>query len=188
LLRTATDLGRDKNYQGEGLLNVLAAVREATGSVKRAVLIEKPARVFCSYSELDKALWEELKKHLSSLEHARRIEVWSDQLIEAGQDRTDEIQKQLNTADVILLLLSANYMATDYCYIEELPRALERHAQEGTKIIPIRARPVMLKGSPLENLQALPTGAKSITAFGDPNEGWEQVAEQLHEIVTRLGK
>jgi hypothetical protein len=189
LLRTAVDLGREPMYQGAGLVDVLAAVRDAAGDEERRESAKERRtriQVFCSYSHKDKALLEELRAHLSPLERAEVIEVWTDGLIEAGQEWEEEIYAKLEAADVVLLLVSAYFVASDFCYSKELKRALDRARQEQTRVIPIRVRPVALGGTPLEGIQALPPEAKPITSYGDPHEGWAEVSEHLREIVVAL--
>jgi subtilisin family serine protease len=186
LVETAVDLGREVTHQGSGLLDVMAAVQAAAGAPapdQSAKVAQRRVKVFCSYSHRDASLWEEMKAHLSSLERAQLIEVWSDELIEAGAAWEDEIYKQLDAADVVLLLVSAYFLASDFCYSTELKSALDRHATGDAKVIPIRARPVTLAGTPLEELQALPPGAKPITSFDDPHEAWAAVTERLYEVV-----
>lgn len=190
LLRTAVDLGREVMYQGAGLVDVLAAAQIALGdSAADKTEQAKPlVKVFCSYSHRDGALWEELKAHLSSLERSGLIEVWSDQLIEGGQEWEKEIYKNLDTADVVLLLVSAYFLKSEFAFSKELRRALERQAEGRTRVIPIRARPVTLLGTVLEKIQALPVEAKPVTSFPDPHEAWAQVTQKLYEIVTSMKK
>ena len=182
--RTAVNLGRDENYQGAGLLDVAAAIREAVGSSGSAGSVQRAAavKVFVSYSHKDKALWEEFSAHLSALERGGKITVWSDKLIEAGTKWEAEIYQHLDNADVVLLLVSAFFMQSDFCYSKEFGRAVAR----GAKIIPVRIRPVTLTGTPLEAIQALPPDAKPITSFPDPHEGWATVTQKLYEIATNL--
>jgi serine protease AprX len=188
LLRTAVDLHREPMYQGFGLLDVLAAVRAAVGTSSSARDVMTPLKVFISYSHLDQALWKEFKAHLSPMERAGRIDIWSDQKIEAGQRWEDEIYRKLDGADIILLLISAYFVESEFCYSKELKRAVERDAEASARIVPVRVRPVSLKGTILEKLQALPPGAKPITSFPDPHEGWTQVAEQLYDIVEKVSQ
>jgi subtilisin family serine protease len=186
LLRTAVDLHREVMYQGAGLLDVLAAVRTAAGAAGTTRVAAKPLKVFCSYSHLDQALWKEFKAHLAPMERAGRIEIWSDLMLEAGQRWEAEIYRKLEEADIILLLVSAYFVESEFCYSKELKRAVERDAQGTARMIPVRVRPVSLKGTVLAEIQALPLGAQPITSFKDPHDGWTQVAEKLYDIVEKL--
>jgi subtilisin family serine protease len=186
LQSTAVDLGRDKMYQGAGFLDVLSAVRKAVGNSQPIQAQKKPVKIFCSYSHKDKSLWMELKAHLSFMERAGRIEVWSDQLIEPGQAWENAIFEHLNSAEVVLLLVSAFFFESNFCYTREMTNALERHDQGKTRVVPIRVRPANANGTPLERIQALPPEGKPITSFPDPHDGWTQVTEKLYGLVLSL--
>jgi hypothetical protein len=120
------------------------------------------------------------------MERAGRIQVWSDVLIEAGSKWEDEIYNALDAADIVLLLVSAYFVQSEFCYSKELQRAVQRAAKGVATIIPVRVRPVSLKGTLLAEIQALPAEAKPITSFGDPHEGWAQVADRLYDVVEKL--
>jgi hypothetical protein len=110
----------------------------------------------------------------------------SDELIQAGDAWEKEIYAHLDAADIVLLLVSAYFMESDFSYSKELTMALERHARGEAKVIPVRARPVTLAGTPLHELQALPPEAKPITSFDDPHEAWAAVTERLYENAVAL--
>jgi subtilisin family serine protease len=186
LLRTALSLGREEMYQGSGLLDAFAAIREASGHAAPTSPAIRPLNIFCSYSHKDAALWQEFKAHLAPMERAGRIKVWSDGLIEPGKRWEAEIYRALDAADIVLLLVSAYFVESDFCYSKELQRAVEREAQGHVTIVPVRVRPVILKGTVLSEIQALPSEAKPITSFGDPHEGWTQVTERLFDLVERM--
>lgn len=181
LLRTAVNLGREPTYQGAGLLDVQAAARNAAGNSQPGVM--QPLKVFCSYAREDRALWREFQAHLAPLARAGRIEVWSDELLEVGRRWEDQIFRQLDSADIVILLVSSYFMGSEFCYSKELKRALERD-QEGTvRLVPVRVRPVSLLETVFADIQILPPGAKPITRYRDPHQGWTEVAEQFYEIV-----
>jgi Subtilase family/TIR domain len=189
LLRTARDLGREKAFQGAGLLDVVAALRSAreasgqTGAAKQ----RGPVKVFCSYSHHDVSLWLEFKSHLSPMERTGLIEVWSDQAIPAGTEWEPQIYKKLESANLVLLFVSSFFVASDYCYSKEMKRALERHRAGNARVIPILVRPVDVAGTPVAELQMLPSGNQPVsTGFPDPHVGWAAVAAKLREIVMEL--
>src|SRR5215813_7175745 len=105
-------------------------------------MIESPKKVkiFFSYAQEDKQLLNELKKHLKSLERQGLTSTWYDGDINAGAEREQEIEEQLNTADIILLLISPDFIASD-SYVQ-MQQALERHARKEACVIPIILRPV----------------------------------------------
>lgn len=86
----------------------------------------------------------------------------------------------------MLLLVSAYFVSSDFCYSKELKIALARHARGEVRVIPIRVRPVTLAGTPLAELQALPPEAKPITSFADVHATWAAVTERLYAIALAI--
>jgi hypothetical protein len=111
---------------------------------------------------------------------------WYDREIQAGTEWEREIEEHLNTASIILLLVSADFVNSDYCYGVEMQRALEMHAQGRAHVLPILLRPVDWQDAPFARLQLLPTGAKPITRWSDPEEALEDVARHIRAVVTPL--
>ena len=151
-------------------------------SVKPAKAIE----VFFSYSHKDEELRDQLEKHLSILKRQGVITGWHDRRIGAGREWEGEIDKHLNTADVILLLISADFLASDYCYDVEMKRAMERHEAGETRVIPVILRPVDWKGAPFGKLQALPKDAKPVTSWPNRDEAFTDVAQGIRAAVEEL--
>src|SRR6266700_2399332 len=124
-----------------------------------------PVKIFASYALEDKALIHSLQSHIGSLWRQGLIEAWYDREISAGAEWEREIDKQLNTADIILLFISADFMASDYLYSIEMQRAIERHERGEARVIPIILRPVYWEYAPFAKLQVLPTDAKPIRSW-----------------------
>ncbi len=118
--------------------------------------------VFFSYSHKDEELRDELEKHLSILKHRGLISAWHDRKIGAGEEWKGEIDEHLNSAQIILLLISSDFLASKYCYDIEMTRAMERHDSGEARVIPIILRHAYWKGSPFSKLQALPTNAEPV--------------------------
>jgi TIR domain/prokaryotic YEATS domain len=146
-----------------------------------------PVKIFFCYAHEDEALLNKLKTHLRPLQRQGLIDIWYDRDINAGTEWEREIKEQLNSAQIILLLVSPDFMNSDYCYSIEMKRALERDKRGEAKVIPIILRPVDWQGV-LGRLQALPTDAKPVTssswyslddAFFDIAEGIKKLAEKL---------
>lgn len=116
--------------------------------------------VFTSYSHKDENLCDELDSHLSSLKRQGVIDNWYDRKIGPGKEWYGQIDEHINSAHIILLLVSSDFLSSDYCYDIEMKRALERHKSKQARVIPIILRPVDWKGCPFEKLQALPTDAE----------------------------
>src|SRR6266487_3735944 len=136
--------------------------------------------VYC-YARKDKALREALDSHLSVLKHNYHVITWFDHEIGPGIDWEKEIDTQLNTAHIILLLVSPDFMASKYCYGVEMRRAIERHERGEAKVIPIILRPISWQDTPLGKLQGLPRNGKPVV---DPSWGKRDYA--LHNVEKDL--
>src|SRR5436305_5889313 len=145
------------------------------------------ALVFFSYARRDKMLRDRLEDHLSNLKYRGIIVTWYDREISAGDEWARQIDIYLDQAHIILLLISSDFMASEYCYSIEMKRALERHERGEADVIPILLRPVLYTDAPFAKLQFLPTGGKPVvtwrnrdSAFVDIAFGIQQVVEELH--------
>ena len=143
------------------------------------------AKIFFSYAHTDESLRIELEKHLAALRRAGLIEAWHDRKIGAGSDWRVEIDENLRSADVILLLISSDFLASDYCYGVELEVAMQRHRRGEAVVIPIILRPVDWSGTRFAVLQALPRDARPVTAWPNRDEAFAQIALALREVIAR---
>ena len=142
--------------------------------------------VFYSYAREDEALRDELDKHLSPLRRLEWIQSWYDREIPAGTEWQHQIDIRLHTAHIILLLVSSDFITSEYCYSREMQEALRRHAAGEVVVIPILLRPVDWHGTPISQLQMLPPGGKPVTSWLNRDEALEQVAEGIRRVVTAL--
>jgi hypothetical protein len=145
----------------------------------------EPARIFVSYSHRDRSFVEELGSHLKLLQRQGLIEVWSDSEITAGQEWHEVINEGMERADIFLLMVSASFLSSDFCWGIEVKRALERHDQGSAIVVPVILRPCLWKESPLARLQALPKDAKPISTHRNTDEVWSDVADAIRGIVVR---
>ena len=150
--------------------------------------------LFYSYAHEDEELRDRLETHLSTLKRQKVISGWHDRGLVAGEEWGGEINEHLRTADIILLLVSADFLASDYCYDVELKLAMERHEAGGARVIPVILRPCDWSGAPFGKLQALPKNARPATswpnldeAFTDVAKGIRKTAEALHARRTPAG-
>jgi hypothetical protein len=139
--------------------------------------------LFCSYSHADEGLWKELEKHLEVLRRQGMIQIWSDRKIGAGADWSGDIDSHLESAQIVLLLISADFLASDYCMDIEVARAIARHNRGEACLVPIILRPVDWLGHPLSRYQALPTHAKPVTQWPDRDEAFRTIAVELRRII-----
>jgi Effector-associated domain 1/TIR domain len=148
----------------------------------------EPTEIFISYSHKDDDLRDELVTHLSNLRRQGKISAWHDRAIEAGTEWETQIKARLESAQIILLLISPPFMASDYCYDLEMERAIQRHNEGTARVIPIILRPVDWKDTPFSKLQALPKDAKPITQWGDRDMAFVDVVSGIRKAVYSLTK
>ncbi len=137
-----------------------------------------PIKVFFCYAHEDEALLKKLKTHLRPLQRQGLVNIWYDRDISAGTDWEQQIKEQLNTAQIILLLVSPDFMDSDYCYGIEMQRALERHERGEACVIPVILRPVIWQGAPFGKLQALPTDVKPVIS-----SSWHSMDEAFLNVA-----
>lgn len=143
----------------------------------------KSIEVFYSYAHEDEKLRDELKKHLSNLKRQGVITDWYDRDISAGREWDDEIKQHLNSAKVILLLISPDFMDSDYINDVEVERTMERHESGDARVIPVILRPVDWEGAPFSKLQALPTDALPVTSWENRDEAFLSVAKAIRKAL-----
>jgi len=145
-----------------------------------------PIKVFISYSSRDEAFREELETHLSLLRRQRLIDSWHFRKISPGEEWEKVISEQLEAASLILLLVSADFLASDYCYDIEMHRALEKHDAGTARVIPVIVRPVEWSGAPFKKLQALPADAKPVVEWPSRDRAWLNMASALRDLLRDL--
>jgi TIR domain/CHAT domain len=150
--------------------------------------LNSPIDIFISYSHKDDDLREELVIQLSNLKRQGKINAWHDRAIEAGEEWETQIKSNLESAQIILLLISPPFMASDYCYDIEMERAIARHNEGTARVIPILLRPCDWKDSPFSKLQVLPKDALPVTKWGDRDSAFLDVVQGIRRAVESLAK
>lgn len=140
-------------------------------------------RVFYSYSHKDERLRDELRTHLRLFERRNLIQQWDDREILPGMDWQAEIDENLERADIILLLISAAFFDSDYCWGREMAYALKRHEEGKAQVIPIIVRNCKWDWAPFAKLEALPVNGRAVRSWPDRDEAWKNVADRLEEII-----
>jgi hypothetical protein len=138
--------------------------------------------IFMSYSHEDTVHMLEIRKHLTGLEAAGRAEVWVDRLISPGREWDTEIDSRLEVADIVLLLLSADYLASSYCR-KEMEHAMERANRNQAKVVPVVLRHCDWQHLPVGRLQALPDGGTPIVGSTDLDEVRMRVSLGVRALV-----
>jgi internalin A len=149
-------------------------------------LTQSPLRLFYSYSHKDEEHQADLEIHLTLMKRRGLLETWSDRKITAGQEWEGEIDKELDRANIILLLISPDFIASNYCYDIEMKRAIERHEAKEARVIPIIVRDVDWDIPPLRKLKALPKDAKPVKLWSDKDTAWKSVAIGISTVIQEL--
>jgi enamine deaminase RidA (YjgF/YER057c/UK114 family) len=145
-----------------------------------------PIKVFCSYAHVDELYLQELKAHLSVLQRQGLVSTWYDRQIIAGTNWAQAIDAHLETASLILLLVSSSFLASDYCYEVEMHRAMQRHNAEIAHVLPIIVRPCDWAHTPFAKLQCLPRDGKPVTEWSNRDSAWNDVAAGVREIIANF--
>jgi hypothetical protein len=148
----------------------------------------KPVKLFYSYSHKDEDLREELVKHLTILKRQGALEPWQDRDIEAGAEWNQEIERHLNESQIILLLISSDFIASPFCWDKEMARAMERHDAGEAVVIPIILRSCDWKGAPFGKLQGLPKDMKPVKDWPDRDQAFTNVAQGIRKVAERLAQ
>src|SRR5260370_14732927 len=143
-------------------------------------------KLFYCYAHKDKPIRDELEKHLSWLKRRYQLTNWHDREILPGEEWEQAIDMHLDTANLILLLISSDFMASDYCFSKEMRRALERHREGTCRVIPIILRPTYWEDAPFSSIQLLPTNAKPITSRPNPDEAFQDVVTEISRTIKDL--
>lgn len=187
ILEELPDVSYWQSLQQEALTHtkIIKPLRSLTQSL---ISVPEGAKVFFSYSRSrkDATLRDEIEKYLTNLKRQHAVISWHDGEIEAGGEWDNEIKAHLDSAHIILLLVSQDFLASKYCYEQEMIRALARHETGEARVIPIILRPSYWESSPFGRLQALPTGGKPITRWQDRDEAFLDVVRGIQKVVDKF--
>ena len=142
-----------------------------------------PIEIFCCYAHEDEMWLRKLETHLSLLKRQKIISLWHDRLILPGTDWAKAIDTHLETASVILLLVSADFFASDYCSGIEMQRAIARQEAGEALVIPILVRKTDWTDAPFAHLRALPTDAKPIASWRNKDTALADVAAGIRRVI-----
>lgn len=142
------------------------------------------AKLFFSYCHKDEGLRDQLEVHLALMKNQDLIESWHDRRITAGSEVDASISEALEQADVILLLISADFIASNYCYSKEMARAMERHEARTARVIPVILRDCEWHSAPFGKLLAAPKDGKPVMLWPDIDQALTDVAKQVRRAIT----
>lgn len=173
-------------------LQMPAELLEETNMVRtrletRTVAKASPIEIFFSYADKDVNMQKELEDHLSILRRSNAISISNRRAIGAGKEWQGEIDKHLNEASIILLLVSPDFLASDYCWDVEVMRAMKRHKSGEARVIPVLLRPIEdWRGVPFSMLQPLPLNSRPVTQWGNRDEAFASIAQGIRTVVEEL--
>jgi hypothetical protein len=146
----------------------------------------KPYDIFLSYSHEDEGLMNFVRKHLMIFDRQGLIRKWWDRKLLGGQHIDSALTAKLASSDIILLLVSASFLSSDYCYDTEMKQAMVQHENGRSVVVPIILRPCSWHSAPFGHLLALPTDGKALTLWPNHDEAGLMIAEGLRRIVADL--
>jgi tetratricopeptide (TPR) repeat protein len=144
------------------------------------------AKVFFSYSRVDEKWRDQIEIRLAMLRREGAVELWHDRLIEAGTEFESVIDEHVETDDIILLLVSPDFLASSYCYEKEMLRAIERHKADDAIVIPVILRPCEWKRAPFAGLGAVPRNGEPASKFADPDDAFLEIAAAIRSAAEKV--
>lgn len=173
-----------RTYKISNLLNGV----DLPGYKKEKVPEAGGVSLLYSYAHEDERYKDVLETHLKILQRQGTINTWSDREIEGGENWREEIKNELDRADIILLLISSDFLASDFCYEVEMERAMERDTNKVARVIPVILRDCIWTKAPFAKLQALPKDGKPVKSWPDKDKAWRNVAEGIEKAADNFRK
>lgn len=143
-------------------------------------------RLFVSYAHADERLKDELLKHIEPLKHLNLIESWDDRKLVPGEGWEKSISENLESADIILLLVSIDFINSNYCFDIEMERALELHEQRKAVVVPIILRNCLWQHMAFAKIQALPRDAKAVCSWVNQDEALVNIANGIKQVAEEI--
>lgn len=141
------------------------------------------AEIFLLYSHEDEDLKEQFLKHMAILRRSQQALIWHDRDIGGGEEIQKQVDKRLASANIILMLISASFIASDYCYSEMMQMAMQRHERNEVRVIPIIIKPVDWDGTPFDKLQVLPRNKTPVNQWTNRDEAWLEVVLGIKNVL-----
>lgn len=169
-----------------GTFSILYRAFNSKNTLQDQQMSDTPIKLFYSYSHKDEDLRDKLETHLKILQRQNVIEAWHDRNIDIGKEWKNAINENLETADIILLLISADFLASDYCWDIEVKRAMQRHEEKSAVVIPIKLRPCDTKNTAFMDLQGLPKDFKPVITWEHQDEAFTDIAKNIRAVAERI--
>ncbi|MFM9087676.1 MAG: toll/interleukin-1 receptor domain-containing protein, partial [Cyanobium sp.] len=147
-----------------------------------------PLKVFISYAHEDSPWVEKLKSHLSLMERQGILKVWHDRCLTAGEHWAEAIDHALAEAQIVLLLISPDFMNSDYCFGKEMQEALAREQRKDAVVVPVLMRPCDWESAPFAKSNVVPSDNRPVSTHpGGEDEALALVAGELRRLAKKLG-
>ena len=150
------------------------------------MMASKPLNLFISYSHKDEEFVEELRAHLSPLERNDEIISWHDRALVAGDKLDEELSKKLNSADLVVFLVSSDFIQSVSCYEDEFLKTLERKGKEHVEVIPIIVRKCYWQKTIIEKFVAATKDGIAIKSEPDRDGAWVEVVHQIERAAIKF--
>jgi nucleoside phosphorylase len=167
----------------QGKISTSTSANKATSSSGVA-----PLNLFISYSVEDELFKKQLETHLTTLRRAGVIRPWNSQQMGAGVEWEKDISALIDQSQIILLLISPNFLASDDLYERELQHAMERHASGDARVVPIIIRSVNIHKTPFKDLVALPRNGSPVDTWSNRDQAWFKISEEIQSVCDNLLK
>ena len=167
---------KDEKLNNENTSKKNSFVLPLSGDIKKK-------KVFLSYAHEDEDMKVQLDQHLSSLKETQMIETWNDREIFGGETWNEVIKKEIKEANIILFLISANFIASEHINTIEIPAAIKKHKNGKARVIPVYLRPCDIEGLPFDNIKGFPKNAQPVTTFENMDVAFTEIAKGIREIV-----
>src|SRR5579859_4854737 len=145
-----------------------------------------PIHIFYSYAQEDESQVNKLEKHLSVSKWQEHIITWHKRNISPGRESSSITNINLNTADIILLIVSADFLASAYHYGKEMQHALQRHEEGTACVVPILLRSVDWENAPFSKLQALPSNGISVSEWPLQEAAFVDIVQGIRKVIDEL--
>lgn len=142
-----------------------------------------PLIAFLSYAAEDSGHRADLERHLAPMKRQLRLDTWQFGQIVAGTNWDEAIRRQLECADLVILLITARFLASRYCYDVELRRALERHNLHEALVVPVIVEDCDWRFEDFARLQVLPSKAKPVCRWKPRSTAWTDVVAGLRQAI-----
>lgn len=174
----------EKTKQGLLAKKLIGVATGAGGKVRligtaAPVVAARPLKTFVSYSHADEKIRNELIKHLYPLERSGLLTNWYDRKLKAGENFNSIIAAELEASDIIIILVSADFIHSKYCYDIELVRAMQRQTEKTAIVIPVIVRKCLWHETPFGELLAVPEDGRAVSMWPDQDEALTAVAEAI---------